>query len=131
MAGATWVRSVSGGGDRPLVVEDALTAEQPGQYEVVSRLRLLGAVEGGKGKWIVRQKGATLPVTLEVVAGDEVGVAKWMPDDHARDAGAYPRCPFVEQRGIPKTIEWRRTIRLSAGEKTVFVARLGPVDTAP
>jgi hypothetical protein len=114
-----------------LVIEDTLTAEEVGQYEVVSRLRLLGTVEGERGKWTVHQKGATLPVTLEVVAGDEVSVAKWMPDDHARDAGAYPRCPFVEQGGIPKTIEWRRTIRLSAGEKTVFVARLDPVDTAP
>ena len=131
MAGVTWVRTVSGGAGRPLVVEDALTTEQVGQYEIVFRIRLLGSVKGDKGKWTVRQKGATLPVTLGLAGGDEVAIAKWMPDDHARDAGGYRRCPFVEQKGIPRTIEWKRKIRLGSREKTIFVSRLGPVDTAP
>ena len=130
MAGATWIRSVTGGDGRPLVIEDALTADQAGQYEIIFRLRLLGSVEGDKGKWNVRQKGATLPLTLDLADGDGVTIAKWMPDDHAGDAGAYPRCPFVEQGGIPRTIEWRRNIRLGAGEGTTFKARIGPVETA-
>jgi hypothetical protein len=131
MAGTTWVRSVSGGAGRPLVIEDTLTADHAGQYEIVFRLRLLGNVEGEKGKWTVRQKGAALPLALDLADGDEVSIAKWMPDDHARDAGAYPRCPFVEPGGIPKTIEWRRTIHLDSGGSTAFKARIGPVETNP
>lgn len=128
MAGATWVRSVGGGAGHPLTIEDNVTADQPGQYEITFRLRLLGNVEGEKGKWTVKQKGETLPLTLDLADGDEVRIAKWMPDDHASDAGAYPRDPFVEQGGIPKTIEWHRTIRRDSGESTTFKARIGPAE---
>ena len=126
MAGATWERSISGGDGKPLVIRDTLTADEPGQYEIVFRLRLLGSVEGEKGKWTARQKGASLPLTLDVAEGDEAAIAKWLPDDHARDAGAYGRVPFVDKGGIPKTLEWRRTIKLAKGEVTSFSARLGP-----
>jgi hypothetical protein len=75
MAGANWTRHLRGGGGAPLVVEDTLTADQPGTYEIISRLRLLGDVTGENGHWLVKQQDATLPVTLDVAADDNAAEA--------------------------------------------------------
>jgi hypothetical protein len=134
LAGATWLRTVSGGENKGLRIEDRLTAQEPGEYEIVVRLRLLGLVEGEKGAWQVRQKGARLPVALEFQEGDAAGVAPWAADTHAAAGGRYPWYPFLEASaapggqasGAPKTLEWRRTVRLDRGQSTVFRATLGP-----
>lgn len=126
LAGATWMRAVSGGDGNGLTIEDTLTAEKAGEFEVVFRLRLLGESSGTGGKWLFRQKGASLPVTLEMMDGDEVGIGKWMPDDHAGYSGAYPWYAFTIDGGIPKTLEWRRKIKLTPGQSTTFLAILGP-----
>jgi hypothetical protein len=128
LAGTTWKRSVSGGAGKALVIEDTLTADEPGEYEAVFRLRLLGKVEGSGGKWTVSQKDAALPVKLEVSEGDEVEIGKWLPDDHASKAGAYPWYAFAEDGGIPKTIEWKRKVKLDRGGTTVLRATLGPAE---
>ena len=83
------------------------------------------------GKWAVRQKGASLPVTLQVQGGDEAGIGKCMPDDHASCAGAYPWYPFADPGGIPKTLEWKRKVKLDRGQGTAFKATLGPVQQTP
>jgi len=126
LAGATWVRAVSGGEGQGLIIEDTLTAGKPGEYEAVFRLRLLGDLEGKAGAWVVKQKDAVLPIALKVSEGDGVTAAKWMPDDHARAGGAYPWYPFAPKGGIPKTIEWKRKVALDSGQSTVFRARVGP-----
>jgi hypothetical protein len=126
LAGATWVRSVSGGEGKSLTIEDTLTAEEGGEYQAIFRLRLLGTIEGADGKWLVRQKDASLPVILETIAGDEVEIGKRLPEDTTHAVGSYPWYPFTDGGGIPKTIEWKRKIKLDRGQKTVFRARLGP-----
>ena len=133
LAGATWKRTVSGGDGKGLVIEDTLAADEPGEYEATFRLRLLGKVEGALGDWTVRQKDATLPVKLNVAPGDVVAIGKWLPDDHAEKAGAYPWYPFADPAsgassgGTPKTIEWTRKVKLDRGQTCVFRAALGPV----
>jgi hypothetical protein len=104
-----------------------LTADQPGTYEIISRLRLLGDVTGENGHWLVKQQDATLPVTLDVAADDNAAIGPWRPDGHASNRGAYPWYPFGPKDGIPKTIEWKRTVRLAPGQSTTFRATLGPV----
>lgn len=127
MAGASWTRHLRGGGGAPLVVEDTLTAQEPGNYEIISRLRLLGDVSGENGNWLVKQQGATLPVTLDIAADDNAAIGPWRPDGHASNRGAYPWYPFGTKDGIPKTIEWKRTIHLDRGQSTSLRATLGPV----
>jgi hypothetical protein len=104
-----------------------VTAEKPGEYEAAFRLRFLGALEGGGGRWTVRQKGAELPVALQTVAGDRVTALEAQSDKKSfHRTGLYPGYAFVEGGGVPKVMEWRRRIRLKAGERTVFRATLGP-----
>jgi hypothetical protein len=126
MAGATWTRTVSGGDGRGLVIEDVLAADEPGEYQVTFRLRLLGALAGADGDWTVTQKGAALPVRIEIAPGDAVGVLEWEPDAHTWDGGAYPWYAFNVDDGKPKTLEWTRKITLQPGESTAFKATLGP-----
>ena len=126
VAGATWVRRVSGGGGDQLVVQDTLTAEKPGRYELHFRLRLLGAVSGTGGQWKVDQKDRKLAVLLDAHGGDETSLAPWEPDSHTQDEGRYPWYPFVDDDGRPKTIDWHREVTLESGQKTTLTARLGP-----
>jgi hypothetical protein len=126
VAGATWERTVSGGDGTGLIIEDTLTAEEAGRYDLVFRLRLLGAVTGSDGAWLVTQQGATLPVSLQVTGGDAVAPAEWKPDSHTRFGGAYPYYPFIEGEGHPITLEWRRAVDLQPGQATTLRARLGP-----
>jgi len=130
LAGATWLRGLSGGDGKPLTIEDTLTADEPGEYEAVFRLRLLGDLGGQAGKWAVKQKGAVLPVILDVQTGDETAIGKWMPDSHAWNGGAYSWYPFAGD-GIPKTLEWKRKVKLDRGQSTIFQARLGPCQESP
>ena len=123
---ATWTRKISGGKRAALVIEDTVTANASGEFDMTFRLRLLGEVKGSAGRWSAKQKGAALPIKLEVQDGDVTGLRKWEPDSHAFDEGRYPWYPFIEDDGKPKTIEWNRKIRLSKGRKTVFKAVLGP-----
>jgi hypothetical protein len=127
LAGATWVRAVSGGGGQGLVIEDTLTAEEPGEYRAIFRLRLLGEVTGEGGRWSAAQKGARLPVALEPAAGDRVGLAPWEPDGHTGNQGRYPFLP-TNNDGHPATIEWMRSVRLERGQTTIFRACLGPLE---
>ncbi|MCD6360504.1 MAG: hypothetical protein J7M38_06510, partial [Armatimonadetes bacterium] len=128
VAGATWERTVSGGDGNGLVIEDRLTAEEAGRYELIFRLRLLGEVTGGDDAWLVRQTGATLPVVFEVAGGDSVTPVEWKPDGHTWSGGAYPFYPFIEGDGHPTTLQWRRTVDLQPGQTTTLRARLGPPD---
>jgi len=126
VAGAIWERTVSGGGGAPLTIEDTLTADEAGRYELVFRMRLLGKVAGREGEWLVGQQGATLPVSLEVAPTDTVAPAEWKPDAHTRYGGAYPYYPFIEGDGRPTTLEWKRAVHLQPGQATTLRARLGP-----
>jgi hypothetical protein len=126
VAGAVWERKVNGGAEKGLFIEDTLTANEAGEYVFTFRLRLLGQVTGRGNQWIVSQKGAALPVILEVTDGDTVGLAKWEPDEHTWNEGSYPWYPFVEGDGRPMTIEWCRTRQLKSGQHTYFRARIGP-----
>jgi hypothetical protein len=126
VAEATWTRKISGGKRAALVIEDTVTANASGEFDMTFRLRLLGEVKGRAGRWSVKQKGAALPIELEVQDGDVTGLRKWEPDGHTRDEGRYPWYTFIEDDGTPKTIEWNRKIRLSKGRETVFKAVLGP-----
>ncbi|KAF0246897.1 MAG: hypothetical protein FD180_256 [Planctomycetota bacterium] len=125
-AGATWTRTLSGGGGQPLVVEDTLVAEQAGVFEATFRLRFLGKIEGRDGAWRVEQKDAVLPVALTLKPGDRASAGPAPADGHALDGGGYPWYPFVTDGGKPVALEWSRRIALKPGEKTVFKATLGP-----
>ena len=126
VAGATWMRKVHGGAGKGLFIEDVLTADEAGEYEVTFRLRLLGEVAGQSSRWIVSQKGAALPVILEINDGDTVSLAAWEPDGHTWQEGRYPWYPFIKGDGQPMTIEWHRMVQLQSGQHTSFRARIGP-----
>lgn len=124
--GATWTRTLTGGGGRPMVVEDTLVAEQAGVFETTFRLRLLGTVEGKDGSWRVEQKDALLPIALALMSGDRAAAVSAAPDGHAGDGGAYSWYPFAPEGGKPVLLEWTRKVALKPGEKSVFRATLGP-----
>lgn len=125
-AGAVWTRSIKGGGGRALEVSDRFVAERSGDYEFIWRLRLLGKVEGMGDNWVVRQKGASLPVRLSLGAGESCEPGKWEPDGHAQDGGAFPWYPVGEEPGRPVTLEWKRSVRLGGGQSTEMRAAIGP-----
>ena len=136
MGGAAWERAIDGGNDRALCIADTVTADEPGEYVLNFRLRVLGRLEGKDGEWIVHQDGASLPVVLEMAEGDQVAVAPPMADAHNATGllqyGRYYR--FMQgvgpadalARNFPFTLEWRRTITLARGQRTIFRAMLGP-----
>jgi hypothetical protein len=136
-AGATWLRTVSGGGGRPLTVVDDIAAEQRGDYEATVRYRLLGTVTGAAGVWHVAQKDAGMTVSLSAEESDAVALAAWEPDGHTFRQGRYPFYAFLpeedaalpaksKEKGIPKTIEWTRKRTLEAGDTMTFRAVIAP-----
>jgi hypothetical protein len=89
---------------------------------------LANSLEGSDGNWVATQKGASLPVTLDLAAGENVQSEKLVEYNiKTMTYNQYYWYPYVDHDEGPTTLVWKRQMDMQPGDSTVFHAVLGPV----